>query len=254
MKMKVNDVELYYEVHGEGEPIIFLHGWMDDHTVWNSQVDHFSKRYKVITYDHRGHGKSDKPPKGNYSMKTLAKDCYSLMQKLDIEKTILVGHSMGSFTSLTFTIDHPAKVSKLVLVGTSAYMPGYFRTMPLMGYFIPYELLMMMVNITFKYYKPSREIFEGSMERCRNTPKHVSYDCLNEWTLNYDLRDHLHEIKIPTLIVTGKHDLGTPVRGNRYVSEKIKDSRLRLIPNAGHMSHIKAPEELNKIIEEFVGR
>ena len=66
-KIKVNDVELYYEMHG----IIFVHGWMDDCSAWNSQIDFFAKNYKVITYDHRGHGRSDKP-KGGYSIQALS--------------------------------------------------------------------------------------------------------------------------------------------------------------------------------------
>ena len=78
MKMKVNDIELFYEVRGEDEPIIFSHGWMCDCSVWNSQIEFFSKKYKVIAYDQRGHGKSDKP-KADYSIETLSNDLYSFI-------------------------------------------------------------------------------------------------------------------------------------------------------------------------------
>ena len=70
MKMKIDDIELYYELHGKGEPIIFSHGWIDDCSVWRPQIEFFAKKYNVIMYDHRGHGRSDKP-KGNYSIQKL---------------------------------------------------------------------------------------------------------------------------------------------------------------------------------------
>ena len=70
-KIKVNDVELYYEMHGEGEPIIFIYGWMDDCSAWNSQIELFAKPYKVIAYDHRAHGRSEKP-EGDYSIQALS--------------------------------------------------------------------------------------------------------------------------------------------------------------------------------------
>jgi len=128
MKVNVDDVELYYEIHGEGEPIIFSHGWMCDCSVWNSQINFFSKKYKVIVYDHRGHGKSDKP-KANYSIETLSNDLYSIIKELNLDKVTLVGHSMGGMTALTFALNHPDKVSKLILVGTSAKMTllGYIQ-------------------------------------------------------------------------------------------------------------------------------
>lgn len=96
-------------------------GCMSDCFVWNSQIEFFSKKYTVITYDQRGHGISDKP-KADYSIETLSNDLYCLIEELNLEKVILVGHSMGGMTALTFALNHPDKVSKLVLVGTSAKM------------------------------------------------------------------------------------------------------------------------------------
>lgn len=126
MKVKVNNVELYYEVHGEGEPIIFSHGWMDDSSVWKSQIEFFAKKHKVVVYDQRGHGKSDKPRK-DYSIQTLSNDLFTLVQHLNFEKVTIVGHSMGGMTAQVFALDHPENVSKLVLVGTTAKMAYSMR-------------------------------------------------------------------------------------------------------------------------------
>jgi len=132
MRIKANDVELYYEQHGEGEPIIFSYGWLDDCSVWSSQIEHFSERYNTIVYDHRGHGRSDKP-EGDYSMQTLSNDLHALIEKLGLNDVILVGHSMGGVTALTYTLDHPDKVSKLVLVDPGALAGPIGKILGLIG-------------------------------------------------------------------------------------------------------------------------
>jgi pimeloyl-ACP methyl ester carboxylesterase len=91
-KMKVNNVELYYEVHGEGDAIIFIQGTAVNLNIWNSQIDFFSDKHKVIAYDVRGQGKSDKPL-GEYSIQIFANDLYALMRGLKLEKATIVGHS-----------------------------------------------------------------------------------------------------------------------------------------------------------------
>jgi non-heme chloroperoxidase len=85
MKLKADAVKLYYKEKGTGSPIVFVHGWMEDYSMWNSQIDYFSKSHRVIAYDQRGHGRSDKPKK-DYSVKTLSDDLYNFTQKLDVGK------------------------------------------------------------------------------------------------------------------------------------------------------------------------
>ena len=241
MKMKVNDIELFYEVRGEGEPIIFSHGWMCDCSVWNSQIEFFSKKYKVIAYDQRGHGKSDKP-KADYSIETLSNDLYSLIQKLNLEKVTLVGHSMGGMTAITFALNHPDKVSKLVLVGTSAKMN-----------FSGYIQLWIMMHIFSYEYDPSEQVKKEAFDRAMNTPKFVTYDCATEFMKNYDIRDQVSKIKVPTLIVVGEKDKATTVEMSRHLNREIEDSKLKIIPDSKHMVIIDKANELNEIIDMFIG-
>jgi pimeloyl-ACP methyl ester carboxylesterase len=264
MKMKVNDVELYYEVHGEGEPMIFVNGWLDTCEVWKSQVEYFSKTgYKVIGYDNRGFGQSDKP-KGPYSIKalkdgsclysmeTLAEDLYALMQKLEIERAILVGHSMGTFISMQFALAHSDKVSKLVLVGAAAKMPAIFKFGAPLLFNLPWEIATGILN-GFAKVKPSKQHFEDAMRWARMAPRYASYACIKEFLFNYDIRDRLSEIKIPTLIVVGEHDLlGTPMFCNREVNRGIKGSELVIIPKATHTVQNEFPEEFNRSLEKFI--
>jgi pimeloyl-ACP methyl ester carboxylesterase len=251
MKIKVNEVELYYEVHGEGEPIIFVHGWMDDCSVWKSQIELFAKKYNVIAYDHRGHGRSDKP-KGDYSIQTLSNDLHSLIQKLNFEKVTLIGHSMGGMTALIFTLDHPDKVSKLVLVGTTAKMTFSFRIyLWVMIHIFSYESFAR-GKIEFNYHEPSEQVIKEALDIAMKTPKYAAYECFTEFTKNYDIRDRVSKIKVPTLIVVGEKDKATPVEMSQYLNRQIEGSKLRFIPDSKHMVMIDKSEELDEIMEEFI--
>jgi len=251
MKMKVNDIELYYEVYGEGEPLILCHGWMDDCSIWKSQIEFFAKKYKVIVYDHRGHGKSDKPEK-NYSIQTLSNDLYSLIQKLNLEKIMIMGNSMGGMTAMVFALGHPDKVSKLVLVGTTARMAFSIRVqLWIMMHILPYESFARGV-IDYKYYEPSEQVIKEAMERALRTPKYAAHECSLEFTKNYDSRDRISKIKVPTLIIVGDKDKITPVEMSQHLSRKIEGSKLEIIPNSKHIPMIDKVKELNEITEKFI--
>ncbi|MCD4767812.1 MAG: alpha/beta hydrolase [Methanosarcinales archaeon] len=250
MKMKVNDIELFYEVRGEDEPIIFSHGWMCDCSVWNSQIEFFAEKYKVVAYDQRGHGRSDKP-KGDYSVQTLSNDMHSLIQKLDIEKVTLVGHSMGGMAALVFALDHPDKVSKLVLVGTSAKMDfsGYIQLWIMMHIFSYESFARRMIDLL---YDPSEQVKKEAFDRAMNTPKFVSYDCATEFMKNYDIRDRVSEIKVPTLIIVGEKDEATPAKMSQLLNREIEGSKLQIISDTKHMPLIDKAKELNEIIQKFI--
>ena len=250
-KIKVNDVELYYEMHGEGEPIIFVHGWMDDCSAWNSQIDFFAKKYNVIAYDHRGHGRSDKP-EGGYSIRTLSKDLHALIKELKLEKVTLVGHSMGGMTALLFTLDHPDIVSKLVLVGTTAKMTFSFRfVLWVMLHIFSYDSFVR-GKIKYNYYEPSEQVIKAALDRAMETPKYAAYACFTAFTKNYDIRDKVSEIKVPTLIFVGEKDKSTPVAMSQYLNSQIEGSKLHIVPDCKHMVMIDKSEELNEIMGAFI--
>ncbi len=244
--MKVDSIELYYEVHGEGEPIIFSHGWMKDCSIWKSQIEFFSKKYKVIVYDHRGHGMSDKP-KGDYSIQTLSNDLYSLVQELNLEKVTLVGSSMGGMVALTFALDHPDKVSKLVLVGATAKMSLSMRIfLWIMLHIFSYETFAR-GSVDYDYYEPSEQVKKEAFDRAMKTPKFVACECFTEFTKNYDIRNRVSKIKVPTLIIVGEKDKSTPVEMSRYLNKEIEGSKLKVVPDSKHMVMIDKPKEFNEI-------
>ena len=260
MKIKANDIELYYEMYGKGEPVVFAHGMMDDCTVWSSQVESLANSHTVITYDHRGHGNSDKP-KGDYSIQTLANDLYSLITELHLENVTLVGHSLGGMTALMFTLDHPDKVSKLVLVDTAAGFSFGMRVVarvfvPLFGIFIFILPLRTYARLggRFRFYKPSKKLVEDSEDRAMKVSRNGVYRCFVEFTGHYDVRDEISGIRVPTLIIVGDKDRATPVGTSHYMNSRIAGSELRIMSDCSHMTMADKPEEFNRILEEFMGQ
>jgi len=252
--MKIDDVELYYEAHGEGKPIVFSHAYLNDCSIWDSQVKHFIKNYDIILYDHRGHGRSDHPKGGeeNYSVQVLSNDLYALMQKLNLEKPILVGFSLGGMAAILFALEHPDKISKLVLVGATAKLtlPTSAKFFGLLGVFLPYETFLRML-CKYRFYKPSKQIVDEEFARASKVDKSIAFECWKELAENYDVRDKVSKIEVSTLIIVGERDK-INLGASQYLNREIKDSELRIIPDSGHTVMIEKPQEFNQILEEFI--
>ena len=122
-KVRVNNIELYYEVHGRGFPVVFLHGFAGTVNMWRPQVPVLSAGYRFIIYDARGHGQSESPPSlDNYSADIVVEDLFQLLGTIGIQKAVVGGLSMGGYESLRFYLRHPQVVTALILMDTG---PGY---------------------------------------------------------------------------------------------------------------------------------
>jgi len=124
----INGVTIHCQVSGEGPAVTLLHGYTGSHQDWARQIPLLSKKYRVVTLDWRGHGKSEAPSAASdYSFELLIQDVYSLLRHLGIDKSCIVGHSMGGFIALELALRYPDEVSALVLVDTSG---GEFERPP----------------------------------------------------------------------------------------------------------------------------
>ena len=122
-RVRVNDIELYYEAHGQGYPVVFLHGFVGTVNMWHPQVSLLSREHRFIIYDARGHGQSESPPSlDQYSADIVVEDLVQLLGALGIEKAVVGGLSMGGYQSLRFYLHHPRTVAALILMDTG---PGY---------------------------------------------------------------------------------------------------------------------------------
>jgi len=118
-----NHINLYYEEHGAGEPLVFIHGLGSSTRDWEFQISKFSRSYRVITFDLRGHGQSDKPS-GPYTIPLLAADLASLFQALHVTSAHLVGISLGGAIAFQFALDYPAMVKTLTIVNSGPSLGG----------------------------------------------------------------------------------------------------------------------------------
>src|SRR5260221_3003671 len=120
-KVKVSDVELYYEETGSGFPVIFCHEFAGDYRSWEQQVRHFARRYRVITYNYRGYAPSDIPADpAAYSQEILISDMRELMKKLSIEQAHIIGIATGGNVALNFAIAHPDVTKSAIVTGAGA--------------------------------------------------------------------------------------------------------------------------------------
>ncbi len=254
MKMGIDGIELHFEKNGSGKPIVFSGAWLDDLSIWDSQVKHLSGKYLTVTYDQRGHGSSDKakPGRGNYSVQVLASDLGALIQGLALEKPIVVGFSQGGMVALRFAADHPDRLSKLVLVGTCAKMipPTGAGFLKAMGRLLPTKTFYRILG-RYRFYKPSKQTAHAWLERALKVDKSVAFESWEEWAEKCDLRDLASKIQVPTLIIVGDKDK-LFLETCRRLNEQIGHSQLKIIPGSGHTVSVEKPEEFNQVLEEFI--
>ena len=145
---EVNNTRLYYEIKGQGDPLVLIHGMNLNHTMWNTQVPEFSKHYKVIRYDLRGYGKSANPKEGeSYSNHT---DLKTLLDLLNIKKTHLLGLSMGGMICQEFALRYPERLDKLVLTGTGASNSlTMFSTLPAINFILLTPFICALISASF---------------------------------------------------------------------------------------------------------
>ena len=260
---------LWYEEKGSGTPVVFIHGWL--HSSWNfsNQVDYFSKAYRVFAFDHKGHGKSDKPEDVSYTMPELAEDLSQALDKLiGDNKFVLIGHSMGGSISLIYATnpDFKKKLLGLILMST-APESNYLKKNPRVQASVnmvkngkativnPENLKNFTVPFWFNknYIQTHEDTIKKIVEEALKIPEYVAFKSLIAWFDLYDVENKLGEIEVPTLILSGDKDMSIPLEYSELMHRKIKNSKLKIFsPNIGHMIHFEAQKECNKAIEDFL--
>lgn len=253
-EVSVGGISLHYEVYGSGEPVILCHGFLDSCSVWMSQAETMAGQHTVILYDLRGHGRSEKP-RGDYSVRSLAEDLHGLILGLHLDRAAVVGHSLGGMIALTLALDHPDRVSRLVLVCTTArlvpQMPITGRVAAGVGYLVPYGVFAEKV-MKLRVLDPSAETATAGGDRVTRTPKHVAYDCGKRLLTSYDLRRRVCGVRAPTLILAGERDRGAPVAMSRFLHREIEGSRLHIMRGCGHVPMLEKPAELASLLLDFL--
>jgi 3-oxoadipate enol-lactonase len=253
--------KMFYKEEGSGSPpLVLLHGVGDNSWSWNRQVPLFSKFYRVITPDLKGHGASDKP-QGRYSVREFTEEVNQLLDKiLGKEKFVLCGHSLGGMISLTYAIDPVfSKTLKGAILCNTPYAlkgnPGMKGMADALKKGFEAEIITK-EGFNLKFQREHKDIVQMAMDESLKCPKHVMISCLESFVDEYDLTDRLSRVSVPVLVITGDAD-ATPANPKNcsHMKEHIKNSRLVVFkPAISHFAHLEAIEEFNKAVKNFMDK
>ena len=252
----IRDININYEIIGDGQPLLFIHGLGSSLRDWEDQVPVFSKKFKVITLDLRGHGQTDKP-KGPYSISMFAEDIAELIKSLKVDPVHVVGISLGGAIGFHLAIDHPDITKSLVVVNMSASVP--IKTLKEKQMFFLRVLIVKMMGMRKMgkvlakrlFIKPEQEeLRERMASRWAENDKKAYLSSLKTLK-NWSVLERLREIKCPTLVVSSDEDY-TPLSAKEEYTAMIPNAKLVVIEDARHAVSVEKPEEFNTILMDFL--
>ncbi len=256
--LQINNVELYYKIIGQGEPVLFIHGLGSSTRDWQPQVSTFAKHYQVILFDVRGHGQSEKPP-GPYSIPLFAKDTALLIEQLKLPPLPVIGISMGGMIAFQLAVDRPDLVNKLVVVnaGPEFAIHTFKERLKIWQRFLVVRLSGMrkIGEILSKrmFIKEDqgnlRKIFVDRWAENDTQPYCDSMKAIVGWSV----LDKISEIHCPTLVLASDEDY-TPVAEKQAYVKMLPQGELVVIDDARHALPVERPAEFNAALKSFLNK
>lgn len=256
---RLRGIEMAYDDEGTGVPLVLLHGFPFDRTMWRDQVAALSDRYRVIAPDLRGLGETtlgDLPA----TMDEMARDIVALLDHLDLRRVILGGLSMGGYVSLAFYRRFDLRVRGLMLFDTRAQADTFEARQgreqlaqraenegieAVVEAFLP----KLLAPAT---YENRPEVVERLREMMMRTTPEGAAAALRGMAMRSDSVGMLDRVMAPTLVVVGSEDAITPVADAQMLKGRTMGARLEIIQGAGHVSNLEAPDEFNRIVATFL--
>ncbi|HEY3422833.1 MAG TPA: alpha/beta hydrolase [Methanocellaceae archaeon] len=262
--VKVNGINVCYELQGRGEVVLFLHGMGFSHDMWGNAVKAASKYYTTCALDLPGFGDSDKP-ESNYGIPFYVSFIKDFMNATGIDNAAIVGVSMGGAIAAGFAAKNPGRVSRLVLTSPIGLTPLYngLPGLPLVS------------SSMYLFMSRSKELFKHFAEGMFYKKDVIPHDILwQEWARmkhpsyraalvknakNLSLVDPVYEasirsIRAPTLIIWGRNDMIVPLSDAYRYRDQIQSSELAIIEKCGHVPPMEQADEFNRVFMTFVGR
>lgn len=263
-KVKVNNVELYYQEFGNGkETLLFSHGYLMNNEMFKGQIDRLKNTFKCVAFDHRGHGKSEVTPTG-YEMENLVTDAISLIDKLELDSVHFVGMSTGGFIGMRIAIRRPELLKSLILMDTSAEKESkkalkknnaLLWVVKNIGYFAVINQVMPILFHTTFLKDASRKSEVKKWRKIITNQKKKGIVPFGKGIFARDnVLERLSDIEIYTAIIVGNHDVPTPLQYSKNMVDIIPNAELFIIPNAGHSAAIEKPEEVTNVMKQFYSK
>jgi pimeloyl-ACP methyl ester carboxylesterase len=259
-KQRVGDIDIYYEVHGDGpQTLVMIRGLGSNLCSWFEQTPEFARHFRVVVFDNRGAGRTDKPD-APYSIRQMADDAAGLMKALEIKRAALLGISMGGMIAQEFALNHQAMLSCLILGCTNFGGREVVQAAP--------EIVAAIMAGTNANPEQQKQQLQAVF--CDNTierrPEVVSKH--NEVRAMYpipvfafmrqiqainqfDVSARLAEIKLPTMVIAGRDDRLVPAQNSKLIASRIPGALLKELPG-GHLFFNEYPKEFNSAVIDFV--
>jgi pimeloyl-ACP methyl ester carboxylesterase len=250
---RINGIELYYEVHGEGPAVVLAHGGGGSHLSWWQQVPELSQHFRCVTFDHRGFGSSRDLSEGP-GADAFIEDLRQLLDHLGIERTALVSQSMGGWTSLGFASKYPQRVTALALCDTTGGIddPEVAREMKSLSQATQGRLAIVLqraYSTEFPKREPARCFLYQQISGLNvNVPPNL----LAKLTAMRHPVEPLVQNHIPTMLLVGEEDVLIPAQTMELMARRIAHARLVKVPGAGHSVYFERPDQFNRIVMEFL--
>jgi len=261
MKITANGVQMNYTLEGPADaPMVTMsHSLATDLSMWDPQAKALAQRYRVLRYDTRGHGGTDAPAEA-YTLTQLADDARALLKALGVARTHWIGLSMGGMIGQTLALTSPEILKSLSLCDTSSRIPAEMKhvwderisTVAAKG-MDPLVEPTIARWFTPKFIETRQDVIEPVRAMIRRTPPKGYVGCCHAIKA-LDLTDRLKAIALPTLIVVGAQDQGTPLAASQAIHDQIKGSELVVLDPASHLANLEQPDAFTRALEQFLKR
>ena len=258
--VRVGDINMYYEIHGKGEPLVMICG-AGASVEWSlAQIPIYSHAYQLVLFDNRGAGKSDKPDIP-YTTEMMADDLAGLLDIIGIKSAHISGVSMGGMIAQQFALRYPKRVISLILKctycgGPRSILPDETMRISMGPKMAPEELARKMIDLTMtqEFIDKNPGLVQQIMSMMTNQlAPPIGMMRQGQAVKSHNTYERLPGIKAPTLIISGDADRALPVENSRIIAARIPGAELVILKNAGHLL-IEAGDEPNRIMLDFLKR
>jgi pimeloyl-ACP methyl ester carboxylesterase len=266
-KVRANGIDIYFEEHGSGEPLLLIMGWGGNAATWQPQLPGLAEHHRLIMFDNRGAGRSSAPDEP-YTIPQMAADTLGLLDALDVARAHVFGISMGGMIAQELAVEHPERVTSLVLGCTT---PGSERAVgaaqlheeistfretvddsgPDLEWFAEF-LRRLWTQEALVKSDPRLQDFVFSIIRFPPAAHGIRRQA--DAIARHDAFDRLHRISVPTLVTTGAEDTLIDPGNSELLAQLIPNAELRIFEGLRHAFHLERPEQVNAMIIEFLAR
>lgn len=259
-KLTVGDIQIAYEVHGEGHPLVLISGVGYGGWFWHKVVPALAEHFQVVTFDNRGAGGTDKPD-GPYTTQMMAADTAGLLDGLGIRKAYVLGHSLGGFIAQELALTRPDLVEKLILASTTYGGPNVIPITPEALEVLtkrdgnPVELVRRGIQVACApgFGERHPEVVQELLEyRLTNPVPPAQYQAQVMAGAAHNAENRIGQIACPVLVLFGEHDKVVPLGNAELLAGKLPNARVKILSGVGHVFPVEDPEATVQAILEFL--